>query len=229
MRWPAPIFVVSLFVVLIGMVAIPGYKPGYNDRYYLPSERPSNIGFAAADRHFSASPDEPRHPDGRGRPRHAQSRRHAGAERGRPERDAHRGHRDGAEHHPAAGNSDPAQLDSVPDQHPGPDHHTEPAVPAGQMANQLKMADDDATILDRHLGEAVPSSRSADQAHAGLGSQASQETYWRPPTSCETTSRTSTTSSGRCAATSTGRRHCFDIPVCSASGRCSTPSTASTK
>lgn len=52
-RWPAPIFVASLFVVLIGLVAIPGYKPAYNDRYYLPQDAPTNIGFAAADRHFS--------------------------------------------------------------------------------------------------------------------------------------------------------------------------------
>jgi RND superfamily putative drug exporter len=52
-RWPAPIFVASLFVVLIGIVAIPGYKPAYNDRYYLPTDAPVNVGFAAADRHFS--------------------------------------------------------------------------------------------------------------------------------------------------------------------------------
>ncbi|MDT5051829.1 MAG: putative drug exporter of the superfamily [Mycobacterium sp.] len=52
-RWPAPILVASLFVVLIGVVAIPGYKPAYNDRYYLPTSAPTNIGFAAADRHFT--------------------------------------------------------------------------------------------------------------------------------------------------------------------------------
>jgi RND superfamily putative drug exporter len=52
-RWPAPVFMASLFVVLIGIVAIPGYKPAYNDRYYLPKDAPANIGFAAADRHFS--------------------------------------------------------------------------------------------------------------------------------------------------------------------------------
>ncbi|AQT78220.1 hypothetical protein B1R94_01680 [Mycolicibacterium litorale] len=52
-RWPAPIFVASLFVVLIGLVAIPGYKPAYNDQYYLPKDAPVNIGFAAADRHFT--------------------------------------------------------------------------------------------------------------------------------------------------------------------------------
>ncbi|WP_328350187.1 MMPL family transporter [Mycobacterium sp. NBC_00419] len=52
-RWPAPIFAASLFVVLLGLVAIPGYKPAYNDRYYLPKDAPVNIGFAAADRHFT--------------------------------------------------------------------------------------------------------------------------------------------------------------------------------
>src|SRR5258705_329791 len=52
-RWPAPIFVASLFVVLIGIVAIPGYKPAYNDRYYLPKDAPVNVGIAAADRHFT--------------------------------------------------------------------------------------------------------------------------------------------------------------------------------
>ena len=52
-RWPAPVLVASLFVVLIGVVAIPGYKPAYNDRYYMPADAPTNIGFAAADRHFS--------------------------------------------------------------------------------------------------------------------------------------------------------------------------------
>ncbi|OBK19485.1 RND family transporter [Mycobacterium asiaticum] len=52
-RWPAPILAVSGAIVLIGMVALPGYKTSYNDRYYLPTSAPSNIGQAAADRHFS--------------------------------------------------------------------------------------------------------------------------------------------------------------------------------
>ena len=52
-RWPAPIFAVSAAVVLVGMVALPGFKPSYNDRHYLPESAPSNIGYAAADRHFS--------------------------------------------------------------------------------------------------------------------------------------------------------------------------------
>ena len=40
-------------IVLIGMVALPGYSTSYNDRYYLPTSAPSNVGLAAADRHFS--------------------------------------------------------------------------------------------------------------------------------------------------------------------------------
>jgi putative drug exporter of the RND superfamily len=52
-RWPAPVFAVSGAVVLVGMVALPGFKPSYNDRHYLPESAPSNIGYAAADRHFS--------------------------------------------------------------------------------------------------------------------------------------------------------------------------------
>ncbi|OBB99552.1 hypothetical protein A5784_22095 [Mycobacterium sp. 852013-50091_SCH5140682] len=52
-RWPAPILVASAFVVMIGLVAVPGYKPAYNDRWYLPTDAPVNVGFAAADRHFT--------------------------------------------------------------------------------------------------------------------------------------------------------------------------------
>jgi RND superfamily putative drug exporter len=52
-RWPAPILAVSTAIVLIGMVALPGYVTSYNDRYYLPTSAPSNVGQAAADRHFS--------------------------------------------------------------------------------------------------------------------------------------------------------------------------------
>ena len=52
-RWPAPILAASAVVVLIGMVALPGYTTSYNDRYYLPGSAPANLGYAAADRHFS--------------------------------------------------------------------------------------------------------------------------------------------------------------------------------
>ncbi|HXB90185.1 MMPL family transporter [Mycobacterium sp.] len=52
-RWPAPILVASAIVVLIGMVMLPGYVTSYNDRYYQPASSPANLGYAAADRHFT--------------------------------------------------------------------------------------------------------------------------------------------------------------------------------
>ena len=52
-RWPAPILAASAVVVLIGMVALPGYTTSYNDRYYMPASAPANLGYAASDRHFT--------------------------------------------------------------------------------------------------------------------------------------------------------------------------------
>jgi RND superfamily putative drug exporter len=52
-RWPAPILAASAIVVLIGMVALPGYTTSYNDRFYQPASTPANLGYAAADRHFT--------------------------------------------------------------------------------------------------------------------------------------------------------------------------------
>jgi putative drug exporter of the RND superfamily len=52
-RWPAPILVTTLAIALIGLVTLPGYKTSYNDRLYVPKDIPANVGYAAADRHFS--------------------------------------------------------------------------------------------------------------------------------------------------------------------------------
>ncbi|EFV14140.2 RND family transporter [Segniliparus rugosus] len=52
-RWPGPILVVTIAVALVGLAALPGYHPNYNDREYMPRTIPANIGFEAADRHFS--------------------------------------------------------------------------------------------------------------------------------------------------------------------------------
>jgi RND superfamily putative drug exporter len=38
---------------MIGLVALPGNTPGYNDQYYMPADAPANVGFAAAERHFT--------------------------------------------------------------------------------------------------------------------------------------------------------------------------------
>jgi RND superfamily putative drug exporter len=54
-RWPAPILVTTLAIALIGLVTLPGYKTSYNDRAYIPADIPANVGYAAADRHFSQS------------------------------------------------------------------------------------------------------------------------------------------------------------------------------
>jgi RND superfamily putative drug exporter len=54
-RWPGPVLAVSIGVALIGLVALPGYKTSYDVRPYLPASTPANVGYAAAERHFSAA------------------------------------------------------------------------------------------------------------------------------------------------------------------------------
>jgi putative drug exporter of the RND superfamily len=52
-RWPAPIFIATCAVALVGLLALPGYKVSYIDRQYVPSDLPGNVGMNAAERHFS--------------------------------------------------------------------------------------------------------------------------------------------------------------------------------
>jgi putative drug exporter of the RND superfamily len=52
-RWPVPILVATCAIALIGLLTLPGYKTSYNDRLYIPKDIPANLGYAAADRHFS--------------------------------------------------------------------------------------------------------------------------------------------------------------------------------
>jgi putative drug exporter of the RND superfamily len=54
-RWPAPIFVATIALALIGLLALPGYKPSYNDSEYIPDDIPANQGMEAAKRHFPGS------------------------------------------------------------------------------------------------------------------------------------------------------------------------------
>jgi putative drug exporter of the RND superfamily len=54
-RWPAPILAATLAVALIGLLTLPGYKPGYSDQKYIPQNIPANLGYAAAARHFPTS------------------------------------------------------------------------------------------------------------------------------------------------------------------------------
>jgi len=52
-RWPVPILAATCAIALLGLLTLPGYKTSYNGRLYIPQDIPSNLGFAAADRHFS--------------------------------------------------------------------------------------------------------------------------------------------------------------------------------
>jgi len=54
-RWPGPILVASIAVALIGLLALPGYKTNYDARRYQPDWAPAKVGYAAAERHFSAA------------------------------------------------------------------------------------------------------------------------------------------------------------------------------
>jgi putative drug exporter of the RND superfamily len=54
-RWPAPILVATFAVALIGLLALPGYRPSFNDQKYIPKDIPANLGYAAAQRHFPQS------------------------------------------------------------------------------------------------------------------------------------------------------------------------------
>ncbi|EHB53750.1 Transport protein [Mycolicibacterium rhodesiae JS60] len=54
-RWPAGVLFATVMIALIGLVAIPGYQPNYDDAKYLPADMPANQGLAAAARHFPAA------------------------------------------------------------------------------------------------------------------------------------------------------------------------------
>jgi RND superfamily putative drug exporter len=58
-RWPAPILVVAIAVALIGLLALPGYKTSYDTRPYIPATAAANVGYTAAERHFSRARLEP--------------------------------------------------------------------------------------------------------------------------------------------------------------------------
>ncbi|MGI9164206.1 MAG: RND family transporter [Mycobacterium sp.] len=54
-RWPKPILAVATSVVLLGILAMIGYKTSYDDRRYIPADVPSNLGYTAAEKHFSTA------------------------------------------------------------------------------------------------------------------------------------------------------------------------------
>ncbi len=58
-RWPGPVLLATVALSLVGLLTLPGYQPNYNDRKYLPPDLPANLGFAAAERHFSPATMNP--------------------------------------------------------------------------------------------------------------------------------------------------------------------------
>ena len=54
-RWPGPILVGSIAIALIGLLALPGYKPSYDARPLQPDWAPAKVGYTAAERHFSTA------------------------------------------------------------------------------------------------------------------------------------------------------------------------------
>ncbi|MBU3749548.1 MAG: MMPL family transporter [Mycobacterium sp.] len=54
-RWPGPVLAASIAVALIGLLALPGYSTNYDARRYQPDWAPAKVGYAAAERHFSAA------------------------------------------------------------------------------------------------------------------------------------------------------------------------------
>jgi len=58
-RWPGAVLAASLVITIVGILIMPGMKISYNDRFYIPRNLPSNVGYAAAEHHFSAATMNP--------------------------------------------------------------------------------------------------------------------------------------------------------------------------
>ncbi|MCV7005338.1 RND family transporter [Mycobacterium gordonae] len=58
-RWPGPVLTVACALAFIGLLTLPGYKTSYDTRPYMPESAPANVGYAAAERHFSRARLEP--------------------------------------------------------------------------------------------------------------------------------------------------------------------------
>lgn len=54
-RWPKPILAAATSIVLLGILAMIGYKTSYDDRRYIPADVPANLGYTAAEKHFSTA------------------------------------------------------------------------------------------------------------------------------------------------------------------------------
>ncbi len=57
-RWPGPILVASMALALVGLLALPGYQPSYNDREFLPADIPGQCRVRGSRPTFPAGADE---------------------------------------------------------------------------------------------------------------------------------------------------------------------------
>ena len=58
-RWPVPVLSAACALAMVGLLALAGYKTSYDTRPYMPASAPANVGYAAAERHFSRARLEP--------------------------------------------------------------------------------------------------------------------------------------------------------------------------
>ncbi|MGE0218056.1 RND family transporter [Mycolicibacterium sp.] len=58
-RWPGAVLVMATVLALVGLLTLPGYHTTYNDRIFQPDDVPANVGYAAANRHFSEAKMNP--------------------------------------------------------------------------------------------------------------------------------------------------------------------------
>ena len=58
-RWPGPVLAMACALALVGLLALPGYKTSFDTRPYMPASAPANVGYTAAERHFSRARLEP--------------------------------------------------------------------------------------------------------------------------------------------------------------------------
>ena len=203
-RWPGPILVVTVAIALIGLLALPGYETSYDARPYMPANAPANVGYAAAERHFSQARLNPEllmieaDHDLRDSGRHAHPG--AGGQGDLP----HPRYRRGAVHHQAAGNPAGPQLDTVSDQRRKLGQIENLQYQQDRADDLLKQVDRDRQD-DRHFAAAICSAaavrRRYRRADPGVSRRPSPSSM-----TCAIRSPTSTTSSGRCAITSTGSR-----------------------
>ena len=130
-RWPVPIFAVTCAVTLVGLLTLPGYKPNYHDRDYLPELHPGQPGIDGRRSPFPPAPDDARDSDDRGRSRHAQSVGFPGVGQ------AGQGRLSGPGYFRVQAITRPDGTADGPHVHPVPDEHAE----GGQMQTMKYQSD----------------------------------------------------------------------------------------